>query len=116
MTKGVERMLRSIGFAYANRIDPFDGGPHFVARTDAISLVREACELRVSTHTPETSDGNVGLVATLHAGFRACATTYGRGEDGELRLPEAARRTLGVVAGDRVWLEPHEAFRRDPGI
>ena len=114
MTKGVERMLRSIGFAYANRIDPFDGGPHFVAKTDAISLVRDACELRVSTQTPETSDADVGLVATLHAGFRACTTTYERSDDGELLLPEASRRALGVVARDRVWLEPREALRRAP--
>ncbi len=30
-TRGVERMLLRAGFHYANRIDPFDGGPHFVA-------------------------------------------------------------------------------------
>ena len=29
-TKSVETMLRQIGFKYAERIDPFDGGPHFV--------------------------------------------------------------------------------------
>ncbi len=46
-TKGVERMLRAIGFEYAHRIDPFDGGPHFHARTDSISLVRAAQRVRV---------------------------------------------------------------------
>jgi arginine N-succinyltransferase len=40
-TKGVERMLRKVGFEYAQRIDPFDGGPHFHARTDDITLVRD---------------------------------------------------------------------------
>ena len=30
-TKGVEKMLREVGFSYAHRIDPFDGGPHFHA-------------------------------------------------------------------------------------
>ena len=39
-TKAVEKMLREIGFSYAHRIDPFDGGPHFHARTDDITLVR----------------------------------------------------------------------------
>jgi arginine N-succinyltransferase len=34
-TLGVEKMLRRAGFQYANRIDPFDGGPHFVANVDA---------------------------------------------------------------------------------
>jgi len=39
-TKAVEKVLRQVGFAYAHRIDPFDGGPHFHARTDDITLVR----------------------------------------------------------------------------
>ena len=46
-TKGVEKMLREVGFSYADRIDPFDGGPHFHARTDEISLVRQARTARV---------------------------------------------------------------------
>jgi arginine N-succinyltransferase len=39
-TLGVEKMLRRVGFEYAKRVDPFDGGPHFVAPTDQISVVR----------------------------------------------------------------------------
>src|SRR4051812_13412159 len=41
-TKAVEKMLRRIGFEHAGQIDPFDGGPHFAAATDAISVVRDA--------------------------------------------------------------------------
>jgi arginine N-succinyltransferase len=47
-TKGVEKMLREVGFTYANRIDPFDGGPHFHARTDDITLVRATRAGRVA--------------------------------------------------------------------
>src|SRR5205814_1517778 len=46
-TRGVEKMLRKIGFQHANRIDPFDGGPHFIARTDDITLVRQTRRARV---------------------------------------------------------------------
>jgi arginine N-succinyltransferase len=52
-TKGVERMLRDVGFEYAHRIDPFDGGPHFHARTDAVTLVRSVARARVTTSTGE---------------------------------------------------------------
>jgi arginine N-succinyltransferase len=38
-TRAVERMLTEAGFRYANRIDPFDGGPHFHARTDELKPV-----------------------------------------------------------------------------
>lgn len=41
-TRGVEKLLRRIGFHYAARVDPFDGGPHFVARTGDVTLVRAA--------------------------------------------------------------------------
>ena len=47
-TRGVERMLREMGFAYAHRIDPFDGGPHFHARTDDITLVQATKRRRAS--------------------------------------------------------------------
>lgn len=42
--RGVETMLRGIGFRYAERVDPFDGGPHFIAETSQVSLIR-ACEV-----------------------------------------------------------------------
>src|SRR5260370_42475356 len=37
-TKGVERMLRRIGFRYAWRVDPFDGGPPFTPATGEVTL------------------------------------------------------------------------------
>jgi arginine N-succinyltransferase len=39
-TRGVEKLLRRIGFRYWNRVDPFDGGPHFIAEMDEIVLVQ----------------------------------------------------------------------------
>jgi arginine N-succinyltransferase len=47
-TRGVEKMLQRIGFVYAERVDPFDGGPHFTAPTDEITLVQESHRARVS--------------------------------------------------------------------
>jgi arginine N-succinyltransferase len=47
-TKGVEKMLRRIGFEYAERVDPFDGGPHFTCATDDVSLIRQARVRRVA--------------------------------------------------------------------
>lgn len=38
-TQGVERMLRAIGFRSARRVDPFDGGPHFIAETRAVTPI-----------------------------------------------------------------------------
>lgn len=46
-TRGVEKMLRRVGFRYAERIDPFDGGPHFLAAVDEVSLIRSARNVRI---------------------------------------------------------------------
>ena len=48
-------MLRRIGFEYAEQIDPFDGGPHFVAKTDDITIVRDAAEVAVRATTAAAS-------------------------------------------------------------
>lgn len=57
-TKGVERMLRQIGFVYAHRIDPFDGGPHFHAKLDDITLVRAVRSARlVASDSGDRSSG-----------------------------------------------------------
>ena len=51
-TRGVEKMLREVGFHYAHRIDPFDGGPHFTARTDEITLVQRSLNGVVTAGDP----------------------------------------------------------------
>jgi arginine N-succinyltransferase len=53
-TQGVEKMLRRVGFEYAQRVDPFDGGPHFTCATDKISLVAavKRCEPGASWGEP----------------------------------------------------------------
>ncbi len=55
-TRGVEKILRRIGFRYAERVDPFDGGPHFVAPTDQISLVRVSHPVQLLEPSSRASD------------------------------------------------------------
>ena len=56
-TRGVEKLLRRIGFRYAHRVDPFDGGPHFTARMDEITLVAETRKGRSDRpYTPAPGD------------------------------------------------------------
>lgn len=48
-TRGVAKMLSRIGFRYWDRVDPFDGGPHYIAPTDEIELVQrtQRCRVRI---------------------------------------------------------------------
>jgi len=61
-TRGVEKLLRRIGFRYANRVDPFDGGPHFTSPTDEVTLVRAARRVQVASE-PSAQLSRAGLIA-----------------------------------------------------
>ena len=101
-------MLRRIGFSYAERIDPFDGGPHFIAKTDDITLVRRALELQAEIDPSQPQEASPAWLAahdTPSAPYfvaRAC----GRPAADSLRLTQLDADRLGVGPGDRVWALP----------
>lgn len=106
-TKAVERMLRKIGFEYAGQIDPFDGGPHFVARTDNITLVREAREVTIAT--VETTDGGrpwavLAVEKAERPKFRAIAARVIPMEENVVGVTADARKRLGLEDGQTAWL------------
>jgi arginine N-succinyltransferase len=122
-TKGVEKMLREIGFEYAQRIDPFDGGPHFHAATDEISLVGAAARARVAPADAEAEEVEIeGEGAPAAAGSRGFLLAREAAEapffvavkvvapapakDGTLALPRTARERLRLSPGDEIALLP----------
>lgn len=104
-TRGVEKLLRRIGFRYAERVDPFDGGPHFTAPTDEITLVQSTQALVIDGLIEEKALRRA-LVAreTKDAPwFRSVLAGYAA--DGDTCSIEAsAAHALGVGVGDTVWV------------
>jgi arginine N-succinyltransferase len=109
-TKGVEKLLREVGFSYAHRIDPFDGGPHFHARTDDITLVKAARLAQVADAAQAPLDAGGRRQAFLVARERPVAPHFvaarvelpSLAADERLAVPEDVRRALEVTAGDEV--------------
>ena len=60
-TRGVRRMLESIGFKYAQRIDPFDGGPHFHAVTDEVTVIKRTSRAVVTSVNLPPEDERAAL-------------------------------------------------------
>jgi len=108
-TKGVEKMLRRIGFAYANQIDPFDGGPHFCARTDDIAIVRDAREVTLAA-VAEPAAGEAerpwGVIAVERGGFRAVGARFVVGGERAIGVAADVLHRLGVEPGESVWMAP----------
>ncbi len=93
-TRGVEKLLRRIGFRYANRVDPFDGGPHYAARLDEITLVQETRRVRADRPVTPAATDKKALVAVEYPEapfFRAVMTTI---------RDEGAR---GVAVANDAW-------------
>jgi arginine N-succinyltransferase len=117
-TKGVERMLRRIGFRYAYRVDPFDGGPHFTAPADEVTLVQRSQKAAVGKVLPPAEARDTlktrALVAVepneapfFRAVYAPCAIT-GSGEAVAATIPAESADALRVAAGDSVWVLPLE--------
>ncbi len=104
-TKAVEKMLRRIGFDYAQQIDPFDGGPHVIANTDSISVVRDAAELVVSDEKPGTRRWAIlGHETAGPSTFRGFGGLVTPASDGTIGLSADLRAVLGIEIGQKVWL------------
>jgi arginine N-succinyltransferase len=111
-TRGVERMLRQIGFEFADQIDPFDGGPHFIAATDDITLIRGARQVRAEA-VGKADNGRPWSVVATAGGERGFRATWTRvipgqgeilGESESVGLPPEVLAALGVRAGEMLWV------------
>lgn len=106
-TRGVEKMLRRIGFDYAGQIDPFDGGPHFTARTDDITVVAGTRRVTPSAIRPDGAELVPAIVAVDHprpgGGFQAIGTRVQLQDGGLVGLGDDARVRLELDDAP-VWL------------
>ena len=117
-SEGARAMLAKIGFRFDERIDPFDGGPHWSAGTSQIEPIRRYRRGKLSSEllpegdedpNHELEDRLVALERTTGRNrFRAVRTRC-RFEDAQIFLPKAAREELGAKAGERLHTIPFES-------
>lgn len=105
-TRGVERLLRRVGFRYAHRIDPFDGGPHFTALADEISLIRATRRVIVSGIEASVPTESIRSLCALDPSppesFR-CVLGYALPHaEEEIVMDAGTAEALGIGLGARV--------------
>lgn len=103
-TVGVEKLLSRIGFRYAERVDPFDGGPHFTAPTDQVSIVAGASSLATASPSIFNSPVLVAVQLECPPFFRAAPLTPGWRPTGVDRQHIA--HALGATDVADVWVMP----------
>ncbi|MEO8182610.1 MAG: arginine N-succinyltransferase [Deltaproteobacteria bacterium] len=131
-TLGVESMLSAVGFRYARRVDPFDGGPHFVAATDEVTLIQKTRKVRFAGPLEQPSEppsASEPRAAATPSEQRAVVLRYlptvpfvrsvqsefrWSGADGA-RLPHAVSAHLGLDPGAELMVTPLPASsHREP--
>lgn len=105
-TRGVEKMLRRIGFRYARRIDPFDGGPHFIAPAEEVSPIGATRRAKAVIGAPGSA-GRTLVARTLGEPpfFRAVPAPALVTEETATISAEAAQ-ALGVSGGEEILVLP----------
>jgi arginine N-succinyltransferase len=110
-TEPVKRMLERIGFQYVSRIDPFDGGPHYEAKLEDVTLVRayRKAKLHPEPLAREGEPEKLVGIARPEGRIRFRAIRCPARLDGEnVRIPEKARELLEVEPGERLHVVPFE--------
>jgi arginine N-succinyltransferase len=104
-TQGVEKMLKRVGFRYVNRVDPFDGGPHFCARVDDVSVIAGH---RRGPSRAEITVGNTHLVARLtpEPPYLVALPARATVNDTGIGLGPSSMDALGLTPGDEVHTVP----------
>ncbi len=108
-TKGVEKMLRRVGFRYARRIDPFDGGPHFVAPVEEVTLIQNSLRLPLHRTPDGPSAGTPHALVARSFGeapfFRAVSVPAGVNHE-HVTIAESAASVLGAADGEVLSVLP----------
>jgi len=107
-TKGVERMLRRIGFRYAWRVDPFDGGPHFTAATDDVTLVKRSHKAKVATFLRDGPRRALLAVEGAEPPFFRAVVAPWQADGTAAHVSQEAAVHLGAREGDDLWVLPLE--------
>ena len=96
------RLLEQEGFAFANAVDIFDGGPMYRARVREVRTVRTSRVVTVARVVPQCATETPLLVSNERLDFRVCQGVLDVGEDGQAAMPRDVALALGVRLGDAV--------------
>jgi arginine N-succinyltransferase len=109
-TKPAQHLLESIGFEYLEEVDPFDGGPHYGAKTENILPIKMGQKLRVAEISDATFKAQ-GLIGLGAEDFRATLTAY-EIRDGVVAVPSKTRDLLKIDLDQEVFISPFEYGRK----
>lgn len=105
-TEPVKHMLEKIGFQWREHIDPFDGGPHYWADTDKVTLIQETKKQSIAREPLKRKSKTEALVGYLYENEFRCLQTSIEMNRGRVSLPKAALEELGIESPQEIYVTP----------
>jgi arginine N-succinyltransferase len=99
-------MLEKIGFKWKEHIDPFDGGPHFWAETDKISLLKNTKSFSVAKETLKKKNKELALCGFFDGEEFKCMQTTFEINRGKVSLPKSTIERLKLEPKASVSIMP----------
>ncbi len=112
-TEPVKHMLEKIGFKWREHIDPFDGGPHYWADTDKISIVQATHKVRIGKDMGKTKSKEIGLISLVRNSEFLCMQTPYQLSRKTVSLPKFTMESLGLTSGDEAYFMPFEMDKKE---
>lgn len=107
-TEPVKHMLEKIGFRWKEHIDPFDGGPHYWAETDKITLVNQTQKFHLHRESLKSRIQERALISTFTAGEYRCMQSPYQISRGKVLLPKAVSDLIELTGDEDIFVLPLE--------
>jgi len=105
-TEPVKHMLEKIGFRWKGHIDPFDGGPHYWAETDKISIIHNSKKLSLNKEYLKRRNKNIALIGHISNDEFICMQSPCEFFRGTVLLPKNTIDALGLKTPAQVFAMP----------
>ena len=110
-TRPAQHLLESVGFRYLEEVDPFDGAPHFGAKTEDIKPIQLGRRLRIASQK-DVSFRQQGLIARVEEPFASAVVSFeyfdSDSSSSEIVVPDKALKTLQLSKGSEVFVSPFQ--------
>jgi arginine N-succinyltransferase len=105
-TEPVKHMLEKIGFQWKGHIDPFDGGPHYWAETDKISIVHDTRKVSLNKESLKRRGKQTALVGCTTNDEFLCVQSPYEFFRGTVLLPKSTVEALGLKIPVQLFVMP----------
>ena len=112
-TKPAQHLLESIGFSYLDEVDPFDGGPHFGAKTQEVAPIKFG-KRKMLSDRKDAQYTTPCLVSNVTEDFRSTMIAVDL-RDGDVCIPAKAKDLLNLEDNDEVYVVPLDSDMKKEG-